>query len=36
MHYPDDNLTVILLTNRVGVDVFTPTTEIADLYLEGE
>jgi CubicO group peptidase (beta-lactamase class C family) len=36
MHYPDDNLTVILLTNRVGVDVFTPTTEIAALYLDGE
>ena len=33
MHYPDDNLTVILLTNRAGFDVFTPTTEIAALYL---
>jgi CubicO group peptidase (beta-lactamase class C family) len=35
MHYPDDGLTVILLTNRAGFDVFTPTTEIAALYLEG-
>ncbi len=33
MHYPDDDLTVILLTNRAGFDVFTPTTEIAALYL---
>jgi len=33
MHDPDDNLTVILLTNRTGFDVFTPTTEIAALYL---
>ncbi|HHP7239941.1 serine hydrolase domain-containing protein [Longibacter sp.] len=34
MHYPDDDLTVILLTNRAGFDVVTPTTEIAALYLE--
>jgi CubicO group peptidase (beta-lactamase class C family) len=33
MHYPDEDLTVILLTNRVGFDVLTPTTEIAELYL---
>jgi len=33
MHYPDDNLTVIVLTNRAGFDVYTPTTEIAALYL---
>jgi CubicO group peptidase (beta-lactamase class C family) len=33
MHYPDDDLTVILLTNRAGFDVYTPTTEIAELYL---
>jgi CubicO group peptidase (beta-lactamase class C family) len=36
MHYPDDALTVVLLTNRTGFDVFTPTTEIAALYLDGE
>jgi CubicO group peptidase (beta-lactamase class C family) len=36
MHYPDDDLTVILLTNRAGFDVFTPTTEIAALYLEAK
>ena len=35
MHYPDDDLTVILLTNRAGFDVFTPTKEIAALYLGG-
>jgi len=34
MHYPDDDLTVILLTNRAGFDVFTPTKEIAELYLK--
>jgi CubicO group peptidase (beta-lactamase class C family) len=33
MYYPDDNLTVILLANRVGFDVLTPTAEIAALYL---
>jgi CubicO group peptidase (beta-lactamase class C family) len=33
MHYPDDALTVIFLTNRAGFDVLTPTTEIAGLYL---
>ena len=33
MCYPDDALTVILLTNRAGFDVLTPTTEIAALYL---
>jgi len=36
MHYPDDALTVIVLTNRAGFDVLTPTTEIAELYLEGD
>jgi CubicO group peptidase (beta-lactamase class C family) len=36
MHYPDDALMVVLLTNRTGFDVFTPTTEIAALYLNGE
>ena len=36
MHYPDDDLTVILLTNRAGFDVFTPTTDIAGLYLGSE
>jgi CubicO group peptidase (beta-lactamase class C family) len=36
MHYPDDDLTVILLTNRAGFDVFTPTTEIGELYLKSE
>ena len=34
MHYPDDHLTVILLTNRVGFDVLTPPTEIAALFLK--
>ena len=33
MHYPDDSLTVILLTNRAGFNVVTPTAEIAALYL---
>jgi len=33
MHYPDENLTVIVLTNRAGFDIYTPTTEIAALYL---
>jgi CubicO group peptidase (beta-lactamase class C family) len=33
MHYPDDDLTVILLTNRVGFDVVSPASEIARLYL---
>ena len=33
MHYPDNDLTVILLTNRTGFDVYTPTKEIAALYL---
>jgi len=33
MHYPDDKLTVILLTNRAGFDVLTPAKEIAELYL---
>ncbi len=36
MHYPNDGITVILLTNRGGSDVFTPTTEIAALYLEAK
>ena len=35
MHYPDDELTVMLLTNRAGFDVITPTKEIAALYLGG-
>jgi len=33
LHYPDDDLTVILLTNRAGFDVLTPAAEIAALYL---
>jgi hypothetical protein len=33
MHYPDDELSVILLTNRAGFDVLTPAMEIAELYL---
>ena len=33
VHYPDDGLTVILLTNRVGFDVVSPAFEIAGLYL---
>jgi len=32
-HYPDDALTVILLTNRAGFDVVSPAFEIAALYL---
>ena len=32
-HYPDDALTVILLTNRAGFDVVSPAFEIAGLYL---
>jgi CubicO group peptidase (beta-lactamase class C family) len=32
-HYPDDELTVILLTNRAGFDVVSPAFEIAGLYL---
>jgi CubicO group peptidase (beta-lactamase class C family) len=36
MHYPDDALTVILLTNRAGFDVVSPAFEIAALYLEAQ
>jgi len=32
-HYPDDGLTIILLTNRAGFDVISPAFEIAALYL---
>jgi CubicO group peptidase (beta-lactamase class C family) len=32
-HYPNDALTVILLTNRAGFDVVSPAFEIAALYL---
>lgn len=33
VHFPDDALTVVYLTNRFSHDVISPTTEIADLYL---
>jgi CubicO group peptidase (beta-lactamase class C family) len=33
VHYPDDGLSVILLTNRTGFDVVSPAFEIAALYL---
>ena len=32
-HYPDEELTVILLTNRAGFDVVSPAADIAALYL---
>ena len=33
MHFPDDALTVVYLTNRFSHDVITPATDVADLYL---
>ena len=33
VHYPDDDLTVVLLTNRVGLDVVSPATDVAEIYL---
>lgn len=33
LHYPDEALSVILLTNRAGFDVISPAAEVAGLYL---